>query len=63
MMRAIWTDEDGDEIGLADEVDGDYAGRLGLLRKDEILFAFSGDDAESFAAYLRAWALKQREGV
>jgi hypothetical protein len=23
----------------------------------------NADDAESFAAYLRAWALKQRQGV
>jgi hypothetical protein len=66
MMRAIWTDEDGDTLELfnvnenGDEMDSMV---LRLSEHGEYLFAFTPDDAESFAAHLRAWALRQREGV
>ena len=65
MMKAIWTDEDGDEIELTDALDGEgpSGDLLFVVVKGDPRFAFNEDDAESFAAYLRAWALKQREGV
>jgi hypothetical protein len=60
MMRAIWTDRDGDEIEVESSgVDGEFLS-IGIGEEYVLLNA---DDAESFAAYLRAWALKQREGV
>ncbi len=66
MMRAIWTDADGDTLELYNvDEDGNEMDCiiLRVCEDGDDLFAFTPDDAESFAAYLRAWALKQREGV
>jgi hypothetical protein len=59
MMRAIWTDEGGVDASLEENEERDDV----LVLDAGSGFFFSVDDAESFAAYLRAWALKQREGV
>jgi len=64
MMRAIWTDEGGDEIEVNNfDEDGEETVNLVMSIGGKDVFGFTPDDAESFAAYLRAWALKQREGV
>jgi hypothetical protein len=60
MMRAIWTDDDGDEIEV--EEAGPNVKRLAVEIAGQCVL-LNADDAESFAAYLRAWALKQRQGV
>ncbi len=57
-MRAVWTDEDGVDACLEEDEDRDDV----LVLDAGSGFFFNPDDAESFAAYLRAWALRQREG-
>lgn len=66
-MRTTWMDEDGDEIELNGYTkDGELSERGALYlcdpkaNPDGAIFAFTPDDAESFAEHLLAWAKKQR---
>jgi hypothetical protein len=65
-MRAVWTDLDTDEIELSDFTSDGTERTEHLFLQAGIplvtIFSFTPDDAESFAAYLRAWAMKQRGG-